>query len=168
MKNGNADPLLSIGVFSRRSRLSAKALRLYDRRGVLVPADVDPDTGYRRYRESQLATARLVAMLRRLNMPLAQVADVVAAPGPLAAELLASYWDAVERRIASQRALASHIKGKLLGRESRLVLAILDEVKERDVPAQLVLTERRHVQVEQLPSWIGGAMGRLMKLANRY
>ena len=69
------DPLLSIGVFARRSRLSMKALRLYDRRGLLTPADVDPDTGYRRYRESQLVTARLIVMLRRLNMPLAQVAD---------------------------------------------------------------------------------------------
>jgi len=53
------DPFLPIGVFARRSRLSAKALRLYDEMGLLVPADVDPENGYRRYRESQLATARL-------------------------------------------------------------------------------------------------------------
>ena len=46
------DPLLSIGVFARRSRLSMKALRLYDRLGLLKPADVDPENGYRRYRES--------------------------------------------------------------------------------------------------------------------
>src|SRR6185295_11666001 len=69
-----ADLLLSIGVFARRSRLSMKALRLYDRLGLLKPADIDPASGYRRYRESQLATARLVVMLRRLDMPLAQVA----------------------------------------------------------------------------------------------
>ena len=83
-----ADPLLSIGVFARRSRLSMKALRLYDRRGLLTPADVDPDTGYRRYRESQLATARLIVMLRRLNMPLAQVADIVAAPDRVSTDSL--------------------------------------------------------------------------------
>ena len=41
-------PLLTIGVFARRSRLSPKALRLYERRGVLVPAHVDEDSGYRR------------------------------------------------------------------------------------------------------------------------
>ncbi|MFI9237198.1 MerR family DNA-binding transcriptional regulator [Streptomyces sp. NPDC053079] len=28
------DPLLSIGVFARRARLSPKALRLYDRQGL--------------------------------------------------------------------------------------------------------------------------------------
>ena len=69
-------PLLSIGVFARRSRLSLKALRLYDRLGVLTPAHVDPANGYRRYHVSQLATARLVVMLRRLDMPLGQVIDV--------------------------------------------------------------------------------------------
>ena len=45
----------------------------------VTPAHVDPSNGYRRYRESQLATARLVAMLRRLEMPLVQVAEVVSA-----------------------------------------------------------------------------------------
>ena len=159
------DPLLSIGVFSRRSRLSMKALRLYDRSGLLTPADVDPDTGYRRYRESQLATARLVVMLRRLNMPLAQVAEIVSAPDPVAAELLTTYWDAFERRVASQRELMSHIRSKLLSQEGSFVLP---DVRERTVPEQLVLTERRHVAVEQLPAWIGAAMGRLMKSARRY
>jgi hypothetical protein len=46
--------LLGIGVFARRSRLSPKALRLYDRLGLLVPAHVDEESGYRRYDESQL------------------------------------------------------------------------------------------------------------------
>jgi DNA-binding transcriptional MerR regulator len=73
--------LLSIGVFARRSRLSPKALRLYDRLGLLTPAHTDRDNGYRHYREGQLAIARLIAMLRRLDMPLAQIATVVAAPG---------------------------------------------------------------------------------------
>jgi len=36
-----------IGAFARLSRLSPKALRLCDELGLLVPARVDPDTGYR-------------------------------------------------------------------------------------------------------------------------
>jgi DNA-binding transcriptional MerR regulator len=85
------DPLLSIGVFSRRSRLSMKALRLYDRLGLLTPAQVEATTGYRRYRESQLTTARLVAMLRRLDMPLEKVAETIAVSGPEGAALLSAY-----------------------------------------------------------------------------
>jgi protein phosphatase len=39
--------LMSIGEFARRSRLSPKALRLYDELGLLPPARVDEDSGYR-------------------------------------------------------------------------------------------------------------------------
>lgn len=42
------DRLLSIGVFARRSRLSMKALRLYDLQGLLMPAHIDQGSGYRR------------------------------------------------------------------------------------------------------------------------
>jgi DNA-binding transcriptional MerR regulator len=165
MGDAPAEPLLSIGVFARRSRLSMKALRLYDRLGLLKPADVDPENGYRRYRESQLVTARLVVMLRRLDMPLAQVAEIVSASGPVGVERLTSYWEAVERRVAGQRELMSHIRSKLSGEESSFGFF---DIQQREVPEQLVLTEQRHVQVEQLPSWIGAAMDRLLKSAQRY
>ena len=142
-ENESEDPLLSIGVFARRSRLSMKALRLYDRLGLLAPDHVDPDSGYRRYRESQLATARLVVMLRRLDMPLARVAEIVAAPPARGAELVETYWASVERRTASQRA-RSAVRGK-------------PSVRRRDcstfgcadVAEQLVLTDR-HMQVDKL------------------
>ena len=62
---------VSIGEFARRSRLSVKALRLYDELGVLVPARVDEASGYRYYDAAQLEAARLVAMLRQLGLPLA-------------------------------------------------------------------------------------------------
>jgi DNA-binding transcriptional MerR regulator len=158
------DPLLTIGVFARRSRLSLKALRLYDRLGVLAPADVDRDSGYRRYRESQLATARLVAMLRRLDMPLAQVGEVVSASGPRAAQVIADYWDAVERRVASQRELAAHLRNRLLGEERSFAMF---EVHERDVPEQLVITEQRHLLLPALADWIGAAIGRLLRAAGQ-
>ena len=49
--------LMSIGEFARLSRLSAKALRLYDELGLLPPARVDPDSGYRWYAAGQLDNA---------------------------------------------------------------------------------------------------------------
>ena len=62
--------LVTIGAFARASRLSPKALRLYDSLGLLTPAHVDEVSGYRFYRTDQLEQARLVAWLRRLGMPL--------------------------------------------------------------------------------------------------
>jgi hypothetical protein len=63
--------LLTIGEFARASRLSPKALRLYDSLGLLRPARVDERTGYRYYSPDQPDRARLLAWLRRLDMPLA-------------------------------------------------------------------------------------------------
>jgi DNA-binding transcriptional MerR regulator len=158
VRQNGGDQLLSIGVFARRSRLSMKALRLYDRLGLLTPAQVDQSSGYRRYRESQLATARLVAMLRRLDMPLATVLEVVSVPGPAGAELVRSYWETVERRIVGQRELAAHLRIRLSGDERRFEMY---EIREREVPEQLVLTEQRHLKVDELPGWLPTAIGRL-------
>lgn len=152
------DRLLSIGVFARRSRLSTKALRLYDSIGLLVPADIDPENGYRRYRESQLADARMIVLLRRLDMPLTQVAEIMSLPGPQAAGRLSAYWAAYETRVASQRELAAHLRSRLSGREEPLGYP---EPLLRDVPEQLVLVEQRHVTLEELPAWIGATLGRL-------
>jgi protein phosphatase len=65
--------LLTIGAFAKASRLSPKALRLYDELGLLVPARTDPSSGYRLYDPAQLERARLVARLRLLGMPLARI-----------------------------------------------------------------------------------------------
>lgn len=159
------DRPLTIGVFARRSRLSPKALRLYDRLGLLTPESIDRETGYRRYRESQLAAARLVVMLRRLNMPLAEVAELLAAPASRRAELLASYWESVERRHASQRELAAHLQLRLSGNENTLQAF---EIRERDVPAQVVLTEQRHLPIGELSDWIGAAAIRLSVAAEPF
>ena len=69
--------LLRPGEFLRRTRLSAKALRLYAEQGLLVPDSVDPWSGHRGYAPGQVERARLIAALRRAGMPLARVRDVV-------------------------------------------------------------------------------------------
>ncbi len=101
---------MTTGEFSRRSQLSIKALRLYDQLGLLLPAAVDGRNGYRGYDESQLFTARLIVLLRSLDMPLQEVARVVAAAGPEAADLIESYWASQERRFAAQRQIAATLR----------------------------------------------------------
>lgn len=59
--------------FSAATGLSVKALRLYDERGLLVPARVDRATGYRRYTEDQIAIAGRIALLRRAGIGLADI-----------------------------------------------------------------------------------------------
>lgn len=66
--------------FSALTGLSAKALRLYEERGLLMPATTDPLTGYRRYAEAQLALASRIALLRRAGVGLAEIARFLASP----------------------------------------------------------------------------------------
>jgi DNA-binding transcriptional MerR regulator len=70
---------LTVGLMARRSGLTVKALRYYDRTGLLRPAAVDGATGYRLYRGDQVAEARLVRLLRSLDLPLEQVRTAVTA-----------------------------------------------------------------------------------------
>ena len=49
---------LTIGAFGRLTGLSPKALRHYDRIGLLKPDAVDPQSGYRRYGREQIETGR--------------------------------------------------------------------------------------------------------------
>lgn len=151
--------LLTIGAFAARARLSPKALRLYDRLGLLAPAHVDEVSGYRYYRADQVERARTVALLRRLDMPLARIAEVVEAGGAVGAARLAAYWADAETRFASQRTLAEYLRGRLSGRSSEMYGKFV--VETVDVPERVVLTERRHTLADELPVWIPASLGRL-------
>jgi PPM family protein phosphatase len=101
--------LLTIGEFARASRLSPKALRLYDDLGLLPPFRVDQWSGYRYYAPSQLERARLVAWLRRLGLPLARIRAVAdLAPAEAAAEV-AAFLRAAEADLAERQRLAQFL-----------------------------------------------------------
>ena len=136
---------MGIGEFSRRSRLSLKALRLYGELGLLVPARVDPDSGYRWYDASQLEAARLVASLRQLGMPLARVKAVIALDAPSAAGEVAAYWLAAEASHNAHRELAGYLVEHLNGKEP-----VMYDVSVRDMPARSLLCVLRHAHTDEL------------------
>ena len=106
-EGGAVPPLLTIGAFARAVRLSPKALRLYDELGLLRPAAVDDESGYRLYDPAQLERARLIAWLRRLGMPLAHIRRVCDLPAPAAAAEVADYWARVLAETAARGRLAN-------------------------------------------------------------
>lgn len=149
---------LSIGEFARRSGLSLKALRLYDARGLLPPVRVDAETGYRFYAPEQLERAHTIALMRRLDMPLTMIADVLAQPPSQVGVTLRGWWD------GRQRDLSEH------GPAVDLVLTSLgvpsfpsppgrfgvDDVVVAEMPARLVATIQQHVLQEDLVPTIMG------------
>jgi PPM family protein phosphatase len=101
--------LLTIGEFARAARLSPKALRLYDELGLLRPFRVDEWSGYRYYAPSQLERARLVAWLRRIGMPLAQIGAVADSPPAAAAAAVAAFLRVTEADFAERQRLAQFL-----------------------------------------------------------
>lgn len=137
--------LVSIGGFARLSRLSPKALRLYDELGLLMPVHVDPDTGYRWYAPTQLDQARLVASLRRIGVPLARIKHILAQDAVAAAEEIGAYWAETEVEHAARRELVGHLVGRLHGKRSAMY-----EVTVRDMRARSLLSLIRRVHQDEL------------------
>jgi DNA-binding transcriptional MerR regulator len=148
------DDDLTIGELARRSGLSLKALRLYDARGILPPARVDPGNGYRYYSADQLERARTIALLRRLDMPLALVADVLDGPGDALAETVRGWW-ADRRRELDDRGPAVDLVVRTLSTSTGRAdlpttgFSTADVVVEQ-VPARRVATITRHVSQPEL------------------
>jgi DNA-binding transcriptional MerR regulator len=138
------DLMMSIGEFARLSRLSPKALRLYDELGLLPPARVDPGSGYRWYAAGQLDNARLVASLRQIGVPLAQITVILGLPPEAAAAQVGAYWSGAEADHAGRRDLAGYLVDRLAGKRN-----VMYEVKVRDIPARSLLCLLRHASTQQ-------------------
>ena len=148
--------LMTIGAFAERTRLSPRALRLYDRLGLLPPVRTDPVSGYRFYSEDHVASARLVALLRRLGMPLPAIADIAAKPPGEAAEAVGSFWAGVESVMADRRVLVSYIQAKLTGAD----MARYD-VQTRIIPERTLLSISRHLHADETDAFFADAFARL-------
>jgi DNA-binding transcriptional MerR regulator len=140
---------ISIGEFARRSRLSLKALRLYDKRGVLVPARVDRASGYRYYDTAQLDDARLVVMLRQLQLPLKAVRELLACDPADAATRIAEHWRDAEAAHDERRELADYLVNRLRGKKS-----VMYEVATREIPERSLLCLKR--TVDEQGQWAFG------------
>jgi DNA-binding transcriptional MerR regulator len=92
--------LISIGQLSRASGLTIKALRYYDRIGLLEPSVVDPATGFRYYVADQITAARAVGRLRSVDVPLDDIRKYLEADDRDAAlrEILISHRTRLESR----------------------------------------------------------------------
>ena len=112
--------MLKIGAFSSLSRISVRMLRYYDENGLLHPARIDETTGYRYYREEQLALAARIASLRDMGFGVAAIGEVVRG-GP------AVWEDALRRR----RAELLHERDELGAQLRHLDSALMQLGKEQ-------------------------------------
>ena len=147
--------LMGIGEFARLSRISPKALRRYDELGVLPPSRVDPASGYRWYSAGQLDQARLVAALRQIGVPLAQIKVILPLAPAAAADQIDAYWSGAEADHAARRELACYLVERLNSRRP-----VMYEVSVRDVPARSLLSMLRYVRQDEFPAVARGFAAR--------
>lgn len=70
---------IPIGKFSLMTQLTPKTLRFYDKRGLLIPEEKDPLTGYRYYTLSQVEEGIKIKMLTWMGFDLDNIAKILAA-----------------------------------------------------------------------------------------
>lgn len=135
---------LLAGEFGTSARLSPKALRLYAEQGLLVPAGIDPATGYRYYAADQLPRARLIARLRGLGLPLARIA-LLADLTPQARALELRGWIRAQRSLLDER--AAFVEAT---RPSGTDAALSDAVSVRWAAESKVLCRSRRIDTTAL------------------
>lgn len=153
---GTMDVLLSIGDFSRMTHLSIKALRRYHDRGLLVPADVDPLTGYRSYGLEQVAVGQAIRRFRDLGMSLDRVDAVVHAPDlETRNREIAAHLREMEDQLEETRKTVGGLRALLEGPPARAT------VEYRHLPAAPALGIREVVDTAELAGWWLEAMTEL-------
>ncbi|MEY9912909.1 DNA-binding transcriptional MerR regulator [Catenulispora sp. MAP12-49] len=107
---------LAIGDFSRATHLSVKTLRYYHRVGLLTPADVDADTGYRWYTADQIPTAQVIRRFRDLDMPVDHIHAVLRAPDLYTRnKLISEHLANLEQTLAQTQSAVASLRDLLAG-----------------------------------------------------
>ena len=152
---------LAIGDFSRATHLNIKTLRHYHRIGLLVPADVDPGTGHRRYGTDQIPTAQVIRRFRALEMPLEEIHAVISTPDLAARnELIAGHLRRLETTLARTQQAAASLRGLLEPPVDATPVAI----EHRRMPATPAAAVSEVIDVKDASGWYQGALGELHAL----
>ena len=136
--------MFRIGDFSRLARVTIKTLHHYDEAGLLQPAHVDPQTGYRYYAAAQLQTLQRILLLKDLGFSLDQIRDLLATPLE-AGEFLASLEERRSELLVDIARDQSRVRKLDALRESLKEAWVAPAVIVRDVPAISVHSIRARV-----------------------
>jgi DNA-binding transcriptional MerR regulator len=154
--------LVPIGDFSRMTHFSVKTLRFYHDQGLLEPARIDPDSGYRYYDLRQVPVAQVIRRFRDLGMPVDQVKTVLQAPDvDTRSKEIIAHLTAMEAKLAEVQTSVASLRALLEGPPVR------PEVEFRSIPATPALAVRATVDVKEAWAWGTGAFGELYDRIDR-
>ena len=147
---------VSVGQFATMTHLSVKTLRHYHDVGLLEPAQVDPETGYRYYSLHQLPAAQLIRRLRALKMPIPDVRSVLLAPSPVERDdLISAHMQRLETELDATRAAVSSLRALLDTARTRA------PITRRQAPAFTAITIADTIDAADILPWWEGALHEL-------
>jgi DNA-binding transcriptional MerR regulator len=151
---------LTIGAFSRLTHLSIKTLRYYHEVGLIEPAVIDPDSGYRYYQPGQAHSAHLVRRFRDVGLPVADVKAVLAAPDLAARDvILAGHLDRMRQQLRQTEAAVDSLRRMLQGGPTATV------IEERVLEGGPTISVAADVAREGVAAWFRDALARLRAIA---
>jgi effector-binding domain-containing protein len=151
---------ISIGRFSTLTYLSQKALRLYDRKGILVPEVKDRFTGYRYYTVHQIEQALKIKTLCNLGFGLAGIGEILTALSDGDEETVRKVIARRKRETLSEIERLEKITSLLIeNREfSELFAMNVSEPVIKEIPAMRVISGRRIGTYEKICSEVSNAL----------
>jgi DNA-binding transcriptional MerR regulator len=134
-------PMLSIGRFADATGLTVKALRHYDEIGLLAPARIDPENGYRYYDTAQIEEAVTIRRLRALELPLDEVRELIHADTEAIRTRLSAHGYRVAEEVRDKHSLLIELSALVEGGGDPVV------VKSVEVPELHLAATIRHLRL---------------------
>ena len=75
-------PLYRIEMFAMMNHITIKTLRYYEEQGLLLPAHIDKDNGYRFYTMDQMAILHQISALKQIGMTLEDIKIIQSLDAP--------------------------------------------------------------------------------------
>ncbi|MEM7326588.1 MAG: MerR family transcriptional regulator [Actinomycetota bacterium] len=131
--------LLQIGEFARLTGLPVRTVRYYGDLGLLPPAEVDPSSGYRRYRVAQVERANRLIALKETGFSLEEI-------GLILDDQLTpvQFRDLLEQKVAALRTEAELISGQLQRAQAQLDL-LARRMEQPMADVTIKTTERKTI-----------------------
>jgi len=154
---------IPIARFSAVTKISEKALRYYDRKGILVPQYRDPFTGYRYYVASQMQRGVKVRALCSLGFSLEDLKAYLQAEADGDFETVERLRKKQLSAVQSELLQLQKIEALLQMDKKELIGMALTEPAIKDVPAMRVLSR---MEKGALSATIGKLIGELCSLVS--
>lgn len=161
--------MLSIGEFSRISKVSAKTLRYYAEIGLLLPDEINPKSGYRYYSIEQLETMLLINRLKSYHFSLEEIKAILVSEAAGDEQL---YWMLTRKKTEMEQQiqdLQSHLgqlnEDLLHLKQGKSILSYLEDIDIQlvEIPLMYLRSIRKPVHESDFAAEYGHCFGQLFR-----